>query len=168
MIVWSSKKLEKELASSALSEWDKVKYVLFLAIVEVLLGGPIFLVRPHYGEKASSSPFIVLLGGLAMALATYFGLRLAYRANRNIDDKSFIERFAILSVPVTMKFIVFFVPGLVAFSFPIWLISRTWVDLKPYTGLLFRMVFPFIMLWFYGIIAKSISRFGELKCSRDP
>ncbi len=96
-----------------------------------------------------------------MALVTYYGIRMAYRVNQEADGKAFIERFAVLSVPVSVKFFVGLIPGIFVIFTIIAIASRVWVDLTPYVGPIFTLVFPFIIFWFYWLVSRSVRRFGE-------
>ena len=161
MILWSSRKLEKALAEERFSEWEKAKYYLWPAIWGALAGGPMFLLRPYYGSKPNHHGIFILVGCMLMALVTYYGIRLGYRENQNIDGKSFIERYTILSLPVVVRFVVWLIPVMVVFLFVFAGLTRSAPEVRKLTGPILRFVFPVITFWLYCQIARSVRRFGD-------
>ncbi len=168
MRLWSSRLLERELAEGCLSEREKVKYLLLPLIAGSLLSAPIYLITPNYGvipplaEKA-----YIFLGNIALSIVTFYGIRMGYRTNKNIDGKNFIERYIILSLPIFVKFTVFCLPGLFCFMILFGVLQKQLPWMKDNFSLVLRMLFPFILLWFYYLISESINRFGKFMCSDD-
>lgn len=162
MILFSQAKVEKVLASGGFSEWEKVKYFLFSPIITALLGGPIFLVKPRYGTQSSSiNSLATLIGGVLVAMVTYFGIRHLYRTNAIIDGKNFIERCTILSVPVFVKFALIASPSfLISLLVMAALTSRS-PETREHIPIFFNVIFPFLMAWYYALVNKSFKRFGQ-------
>jgi len=157
MKIWSSRLLEKEFAEGKLSEWKKTKYLMLPIILSSLLAGPIYLVTPNYGTSFPPINIIfALISNIIIAFVTFFGIRMVYRANKKIDGERFVERFIILSVPIYIKFIVFSLP---VFFVLMLLFIRT-LNMRDIFPLFLRVIFPFVMFWFYYLIFKSIKRFG--------
>lgn len=161
MRLWSSEILEIELAREQLSEREKVKYLLLPILLGACLGGPITWLAPRYGLRPPRFDVLVaLLNSLLMVAVTIYGIRKAYRANRRIDGRNFIERYAILVLPVSFRFAALLVPLLVAAHVALrFLDSRIaggMANLYPF----YRLVFPLAMLGFYQMLARSFSRFG--------
>ena len=162
MRLWSSEILEIELARGQLSEREKVKYLLLPILFVAFIGGPITWIAPRYGLRPPRSDILVaLLNSLLMVAVTIYGIRKAYRANQQIDGRNFIERYAILVLPVNVRFAAMLAPILVAVLVALRLldarISGGMAPLYPF----YRLVFPLATLGFYQMLVRSFSRFGR-------
>jgi len=136
--------------------------LLLPLILSTLAGGPIYLFTPRYGvEQPAFAPVRMLCSGILMAVVTYYGIRMGYRANQDIDGKHFIERYTILSVPVFIKFMVICIPVLFGLMIVVGLLSNVVPALKPHLGTILQLMFPLVFLWFYVLVAASIRRFGD-------
>lgn len=163
VIIFSQWKVEKMLALGSFSEWEKVKYFLFPSIITALLGGPIFLIKPRYGiQPPLINSAATLIGGVLVAVVTYFGIRYLYRTNEVIDGKNFIERCAILSVPVFVKFTVIAVPVFFGFLLVATALTSNSPEKRDFFPVFFDAVFPLLMVWYYSVLNKSFRRFGEV------
>jgi hypothetical protein len=161
MRLWSSKKLEKELAEGRLAEWDKAKYIIWPTVITFLLGGPIFLFTPHYGSRPESHTVSLLIGNIVMAVVSFCGIRMGYRENQRIDGRFFIERYSILSFPVWIRFCICFILGLVVLFIVFAALTHSSPELRRFTLPVMRTVFPAIVFWMYWLVARSVRRFGN-------
>src|SRR3989344_6753381 len=100
MHFWNISALAQELREEKLTERDKMKYVLAL----FLLGNIFF-----YGAQGLyvSAGFLLALEVLAVIAITVGGIIWCYAANAKGDNKSFVERFVVLSLPVTVRLLTF-------------------------------------------------------------
>lgn len=163
MILFSSRRLEEKLAEGAVSEWDKVKYLLFPLIASAMLGGPIFMIRPHYGLKAPAFAALGnLIGGLLSAGVTYWGIRRAFRTNLAIDGERFVERYTVLSFPILFKMAVGFIPGLVVLAMVLRLVDAIIPGVMHQYTLVFNALVPLVMLWFYELLNRSFERLHHM------
>ena len=110
MILFSSKELERKLASNSIDSWDKAKYMIVLFVI-YSFSGPIYVLAPSFGPQPPvgtllASPISVLF----IILATYFGIKKCYLTNKATDDIDFIGRFVVLFIPMTLKFILVLLP----------------------------------------------------------
>jgi len=170
MRLWSSSKLERELARGQLSEWEKTKYLLLPLILGSLAGGPIYLITPRYGPTRPTLGSVgMLCGGVLMALVTYYGIRMGYRANQKIDGEHFIERYTVLSVPIFIKFVVGFIPAMIGMMIVARALGTALPFVKQNLSFILQLVFPLVYLWFYSLVAASIRNFGlQLRHAHSP
>jgi hypothetical protein len=116
MILISSVKLEHKISENELTSWEKTKYLIFMVVVSSM-SGPIYVFTPSFGPKPPPlNMAISFFSSIAFILISYFGLKKCYKTNKSIDDAYFIERFAILNVPMTIKFSLFFLSVGIAFA----------------------------------------------------
>lgn len=109
MIIFSSKKLESKISSNELTSWEKTKYLIFIVVVSSGISGPIYVFTPSFGPKQPPWQMtILLLSCISFVLISYWGIKKCYKTNMLIDDVFFIERFVMLNIPMTMKFILLF------------------------------------------------------------
>ena len=167
MIFFSSKKLEAKLAHNQLSDWEKVKYMLFQYLSVLLVGGPVFLIRPQYGPRP---PFPTSLagpiGGILLAIITYWWIKHIYLTNKEIAGKNFIERYTILSFPVFMKFTAWLVPGMLLVLILFGQVTRNNHEMRRYVPVVIQVVFVAFMSGFYWLINNSFRRYGDLLAGR--
>ena len=163
MIFFSSKKLEAKLAHNQLSDWEKAKYMVFLCLAEILFGGPVFLVRPQYGPRPPfPNSLAMLIGGIIMAVITYWWIKRIYLTNKEIDGKNFIERFTVLSFPVFMKFTVWLIPGTLIVLIIFGLVTRNNHEMRKYVPSVIHVVFIAVIFGLNWLINNSFKRFGAL------
>jgi hypothetical protein len=157
MIVFSSKKLESALAENRLTQWDKVKYIILIAVLYSLSYGPIRWIKPTFSPTYGTTPekhplFFILCSALAAYIA-YRGIKECFRINEDIDAKSFFERWACLSVPVGLRLTFYMMPVFIFFPFLIGL---------PFERVFVSLLNPIAALIYYHLIARSFIRLGEL------
>ena len=163
MRLWSSKRLEFELAHALLPEREKLKYFILPLVLAALLGSPIFLITPNYGIKPSPLESVfILLRGLLMCMALYFGIRMSYRENKKIDNRNFIERYAILSVPVFIKFLCIVLPVQALIMIIFNSVIDSYPRINSFVSCFMQLSIPLFYLWFFYLIAQSFKRFGML------
>lgn len=99
MHFWNTNALIQELREEKLTERGKMKYALAL----FLLGNVFF-----YGAQGlySSTGFLLVLEMLAVLAITVGGVVWCYLTNAKGDNKSFVERFIVLSLPITIRLFV--------------------------------------------------------------
>ena len=163
MRLWSSRLLERDLATGAISEWGKVKYLLLPMILSSLAGGPKYLITPRYGtEPPEGSTRNFILYGIAMALVAYLGIRKAFRANQEADGKHFIERYIILSLPVMVRLTVILVPTLILLMIVVASLTRSFPHFRGSLMAALYVVFVLIYYWYFSLVTASIRRLGRL------
>ena len=95
-----------------------------------------------------------------MCAVLYYGIRKAYRYNQNIDNKSFIERYAVLSVPVFIKFICIALPIQALTMIILHLLSNHYVRMHVFSSCFQQLYTPLFYILFFHLIAKSFKRFA--------
>jgi hypothetical protein len=116
MILFSSKKLECKISNNELSSWEKTKYLIFMVVASSGISGPIYILKPSFGPNPPPWQMTTLLFScISFVLISYWGIKKCYKTNMRIDDVCFIERFVMLSIPMTMKFISFFFSAFVVY-----------------------------------------------------
>lgn len=137
--------------------------MLFPLVLGALGGSPIYLITPRYGPTFPPiDGLFMVLGGVLMAIVTYYGIRMSYRINEKIDGENFIERYTVLSVPIFVKFFVFSIPALLLLMAIVGISSKYAIWLKGSFSLILRIIFPFVFFLFYYLVSRSIKRYGEL------
>ena len=162
MRLWSCEDLENELARGQLSEREKVKYFLLPMLFAAIAGGPIYLVTPNYGPAQPPLALLVsFLSSVLMALVTFYGIRHVYRTNRAIDGLQFIERYAILSLPVHVRFFALLLPATLVPAIVFHGFRMTHPAVADGFATWFGLLFPLLMIWLFRMIAASFARFGQ-------
>ena len=163
MIWFSSRELEIALSNDSLSYWEKAKYLVFMAVIGLLAGGPLYSARPLYGAKMSALNILFSFPcGVLSAYLAYRGIRSCFLANENIDGTSFFERMACLTVPVWTKLFIFWVP----LSFVlVWLLVQfkdTEPELFKIVQNIFYLLGPLWIFVYYLLLRRSFNRLGGL------
>ncbi len=110
MILLSSTKLEQKIAQKALTSWEKTKYII-LTTAMYSFTTPIYILTPSFGPKPpTGDAFVSFLSAIAAVTITYFGVKKCYLTNKTFGDVHFLERFALLNVPITIKFMMILLP----------------------------------------------------------
>ena len=162
MRLWSSALLESELARGQLSEREKVNYLLLPILFTLFIGGPLSMIAPRYGLKPPRfDSLVALINGLLMVAVAFHGVRKAYRINRRIDGRDFIERFTVLALPVNVRFSVAAIPLLILLIVVFHLLDSRLLGGHLRILPLYRLAFPVATLWFYQMLSASFSRFGQ-------
>ncbi len=159
MKIFSSRKLEQSIADNQLTCWDKAKYVLFTAIVLVVFSGPIYLVIPIYGRSAPALNSLFSLGFTILGtFVTYYGIKECYATNRASDDKDFIERLAILSIPVFTKFIFIVFPT----TLYVVILMSSFRETQPMFPIILSALSPVLFYVYYYVLNRSFTRLGRV------
>ena len=163
MIIWSSRKLEHALAKGELDAWAKVKYLIIPAILATL-SGPFYVIRPIYGKKAPAlNSLFTLIVAIVMSYLTYWGIRKCFRENCKIDEKTFFERYAVLSVPVVVRLIAIFTPTTIIFGTILYgFIKNHFPDSLDRVSIGISALGPIITIVMYQMLSASFRRLGEL------
>jgi hypothetical protein len=160
MILISSSELERQIAENALTSWEKTKYIILITAM-YCLNGPIYILAPSFGSKPPlGNSLVSLLSSITFVFITYWGIKKCYHTNKTCDDAHFIERFTLLSVPMTIIFTLFFVPAFLLLAF----FSSLFVgedrqinkDMILYS---FRVLSTVGMLVYYILLNRSFQRF---------
>lgn len=161
MRLWSSELLEVELARGQVSEREKVKYLLLPMLLTALAGGPAYLITPNYGTR--QPPLALLtsaIGGILVAIVTFYGIRHVYRTNKKIDGLHFVERYIVLSLPVHVRFAALMLPLTLVLGFVFYAVKRNHHGVADHFATWFGLLFPLLLVWLYRMIAASFERFG--------
>jgi hypothetical protein len=161
MILFSSKELERKLASSSIDSWDKAKYVIVLFVI-YSFSGPVYVLTPSFGPHPPVGTLIASpISVLFIILATYFGIKKCYLTNKATDDVDFIGRFVVLSIPMTLKFILVLLPIFLLFVIILSTLSghqaaRNTFSYSPY------LMGPIGTYVFYQFLSGSFRRISVL------
>ena len=166
MIWFSSKKLEKALSEGVLSDWEKAKYLVLMAVLSALSGSA-YLPRPIYGRRlpAEIRAFYLAFGVIGM-LVVYFGIKRCFNTNQKIDAERFFERMACLSVPVSAKMVVFCLPAFLVVLWAAVLLGRS--HSEPHEETTNELVValgclgPVLLYLYYWMLNRSFARLGAL------
>jgi len=111
MRLWNTNALTEELAAETMRESEKMKYLLAGSVIYLATG--YFSVYPR--PELNALYFVEF----ALALGvTAFGITLCFKNNGGSEGKYFLERFACLTVPISIKcFLVFWVPYILFFRY---------------------------------------------------
>lgn len=162
MRLWSSELLEAELASGQVSEREKVKYLLLPMLLTTLAGGPVYLITPNYGPHQPPLTWLTsAASAILVTLVTFYGMRHVYRTNKKIDGLHFIERYAILSLPVHVRFVALMLPLTVLLGFAFYAFKKSHAGVADRFATWFGLLFPLVVAWLYRMIAASFTRFGR-------
>ena len=159
----SSKKLEYALAEKKLDAWAKVKYLILPAALAALFSKPLYMIQPHYGKRMPNIDMLVfMLCGVISTFLVYRGIKQCFYANKNIDDKTFFERFTILSIPPLFKIIILSIVLSLAILVAASKLREEIPFLYKHASMLISVLGPIITYISYMLIKNSFIRFGEL------
>ena len=163
MIIFSSRKLEQSIADNRLASWAKAKYLIFTAVVMAVFYGPFYLVHPFYGESAPTlNSIFSLIFTIVGVFVTYYGIKECYATNRAVDDKDFLERFAILSVPVFVKVSIIVFPATLCVSMLMLSLRETHPMLSKRFPIILSLLGPLLFYIYYCILNRSFTRLGRV------
>lgn len=163
MIWLSSKKLECALVEKKLDSWAKVKYLILPAILGMCLGGPAYIIRPYYGRHMPNTHLLAFtLCGIISAFLVYRGIKQCFYTNKNIDDKDFFERFAILGVPPLFQVAILAILLFFLILIPISKLREEIPILYKHSYIFTSSLSPIVTYIFYFLIKNSFIRLGEL------
>jgi len=97
MHLWKTSELVSELQTGAVSERDKMLYVLITGIAYALMSDPMFSIGLEYSSLDG-------VGLVLFILITVLGTLYAYKQNRDGDNRDFITRVACLAVPIGVRY----------------------------------------------------------------
>ena len=100
MILWKVEKLAQQLKLNELSEWQKMKYLLWDAVLMSFALG-IMNMSDHYASSTRTSYGILFL--LIECILVYLLVEKAFLMNDKGDGKAFIERFTCLAFPISIR-----------------------------------------------------------------
>lgn len=162
MILISSTKLEHNIANNAFSSWEKTKYIIFMTAIYSFTG-PAYMLTPSFGPKPPAlDSLISFLSTIAFVLITYFGIKKCHQTNKAVDDAHFIERFTILNVPLTIKFMLIFLPAFLFIVLFSWTMSADEEIRKNIISYSMRVIAPVGMVIYYIFLNRSFERLGQL------
>jgi ABC-type multidrug transport system permease subunit len=99
--LWHVNDLVRDLKNGVVTEYEKMRYLLFALIIDGLFHGATMV------NATAFEIIIARLFGVVELGILIWGVFHCYRMNKiHGDDKNFIERFTCLSVPLCIKFIV--------------------------------------------------------------
>lgn len=98
MTLWNTKELSAELKNGSLPEREKAKYLIFGAVLTVLVMSRIIskdevYLPAHYSALAVN------------VFLTIFGTWWLFQRNASGDNKNFVERYICLMVPISVRII---------------------------------------------------------------
>ncbi|MGZ3749278.1 MAG: hypothetical protein ACXVCD_18220 [Pseudobdellovibrionaceae bacterium] len=162
MRVLSSEKVERLIATDKLTGWEKGKYLIILMVLG-FFSRPFALVSPIF----SRPPWIVQTLDLATVavsiLIIVYGTKRCFKINEAIDHQNFIERFAVLSVPISVKIVIIAIPSIFVLQWLTFSIfSRDNPDVYQYVPGFFYVIGPVINFVYYFFLKRSFVRVGRL------
>jgi hypothetical protein len=162
VILWSSRKLEQALAKGQLDSWTKVKYLIVPMVIGAL-SGPFFLFRPVYGQKppAINNLFSFVFAVIAAFIA-YWGIKTCFKINNNIDGKDFFERLAVLTLPILIRIISFYIPSIIILSAIIGNLKDRVPIMFQRAPIIYSAFGPIITYMMYSMLMNSLKRLGQL------
>ena len=98
MYWWNIKALAKELKAKKVSQLEKFKYFFAISIVAVVYLEFVYLV-PLLEELTT----LDVVGSLAYIFLVVLGTIFCYKANKEGDNKEFVDRFICLSWPIGIR-----------------------------------------------------------------
>jgi hypothetical protein len=161
MIFLSSKKTEKAIRENTINSTQRiVGLFLFVSLtipsIFTNILKPKVLIESNY-----DSSLLNILIGITFLIVNYFIIRKCYKINKLNDDKDFIERYLLLSIPPILKmlfvsiimFIIFAIT--IGLKYPEILKSQKTLALSMYGVLI-----PLSAIY-YALVIESFKRIGE-------
>ena len=152
MILFSSNKVERMIADNAFNSWEKAKY-LILTTAFYSINGAVYVISPSFEPK--NSPMDSLISMTVYILIAIWGVKICYQSNKNIDDHRFIERFTILNVPMTIKFIIICLPIIFLIAYFPYFITEDTEIRKQIAYYSIRTAGPIGMIIYYMFLNRS-------------
>jgi hypothetical protein len=182
MIVFSSDKLERALASDGLDSRQKAQFVILFMCLSTphmfshLLGS---IIPDFESSEPPGHSLIMVCCGIIALILTYVGIRKCYLTNKSADDKEFVTRFFALFFPASFKVLLvllFFV--VVSGTFAFLLNDGTLAEYFPRTvrqipglkNVLAYLVYPAVPLvtWlFYYALNRSFRRLAAMISAQE-
>ncbi|HWN93703.1 MAG TPA: hypothetical protein VNT99_01610 [Methylomirabilota bacterium] len=152
MYWWRIEPLKSELASGAVSESEKLKYLIAMLLLYVVSGEVSYLAALATPEDTLTTTD--WLSSSLLVITTFIGAYYCYGRNRSGDAKCFLERFVCLSWPITIRFLAIMLLGFAALfgfgdtlggaPFEWWLLNESLL------GIIVLVVFQFSFYWYLG------------------
>jgi hypothetical protein len=101
MYLWNYNKLADDFKNDKVTEQEKFKY-FFLN----LLIGYFFLELLQYSQTKNPTLENIILSSIGI-LGTIIAVSILYKKNKQNDNRTFIERYICLSIPIMIKMFVF-------------------------------------------------------------
>ncbi|MDJ0591745.1 MAG: hypothetical protein QNJ72_17400 [Pleurocapsa sp. MO_226.B13] len=102
MELWNIDKAVNAIKNETLSEWEKAKYYIGWIVLQLILSAANEMVRrPHFG----------VIGVVSYSLAAFVGIvgvTACFNVNKKRDNKNFLERVAIIGLPLNIRISVLF------------------------------------------------------------
>lgn len=166
MILFSSEKLECKISNNELTAWEKTKYLIFMIVASSGISGPIYVLKPSYGPNPPPWQMTTLLFScIGFVLISYWGIKKCYKTNMRIDDVCFIERFVMLNIPMTMKFILLFFSAFIVYCLILAYImgGKTQSnDFLFYSSIVTSIIAIIASIIYYILLNRSFYRLGLL------
>jgi len=163
MILFSSRRLEAELARGSLTDWAKTKYLLVPFALGALLDPSQLLVQPVYGQEAPLLNILAaLVGAIGSAAVVLVGIRRCFLINCAIDEDRFIERFTILVLPITVRVLLVFLPLSTTASWLIAVHREDYPLLHRHYPAISWLLCPALWYLYMFLLARSLGRLKTL------
>lgn len=168
MILFSSNKLEKAIADDSLDSWTKAKYMI-LVIAMYSLKNSFYWFAPSFGPETPLPYYAAAFASWLLGIViTFHGGKKCFKTNETSDGKNYVERLAVLYVPLTFRFIPIFFFFLAIMAFIV-------ACLLPIDKETQYLLFPYLLLpltlfliWlFFVLLNRSFERLGELIRERN-
>lgn len=166
MILFSSNRLERALAESTLTSWEKAKYII-LIIIFYSCSGPIYVITPSFGPKPPVGNTLVnFVSTILTIIITCLGAKKCFITNKDIDDANFTERFTALSIPIAIKlFTISIIIISIGLLFTLKCDNFTCYNYITY---LLNLMSPVITYIFYLLLNRSFRRLAILVNEKIP
>lgn len=151
MYLWNSGKLVNDLRDNAVSEKEKLKYVLFWVVATMIVSDPLL----HFDYEYVLNDAIL---SAVMLIVSIAGTIYCYKVNKNGDNKDFLTRYICLSIPVGIRAFVIII-AILAFITAIELsldMSVIGEGEEVTTTIYEVIVFSLFMLGIYYYLARCI------------
>ena len=159
--------VEKVLAKEQLTGSEKGKYLIILMVLG-FFSRPFALVSPIYSRPPLIVQGINLATVVVSVLIIVYGIKRCLKINEGIDHRNFIERFVILSVPVSVKILILGVPSSFALLWIMFgLFSRNHPNLYQFVPGFFYIISPIVAYIYYFFLRRSFVRFGQLMKEKE-
>jgi hypothetical protein len=158
----SSAKVERLVAKNEPTGWEKGKYLIILMVLG-FFSRPFSLVSPIYSKPPLIIQSIDLATVAVSVIIIVYGIKKCLKINEAIDNQHFIERFVILSVPVSLKILIVGLPS----SFVLlWLMfgffSTNYPNLYQFIPGFFYIIGSIVAYIYYFFLKRSFVRLGQL------
>lgn len=163
MILFSSRNLELAFAREELTKWDKVKYLIFMAVLAALASGPFYWIRPVYGTKMPTlNMFVSFACSVLSAYIAYWGIKKCFQINESGDGRDFFQRMACLTVPVTFRVGLVAIPVAIGVGVLVGIVLRIDPERQSVLLNLYYLMGPALAFFYYHLLKRSFLRLARL------